>query len=33
MIDRGDLGAEIGNEKLFDSINKIVSIAKKNANQ
>ena len=30
MIDRGDLGAEIGNEKLFDSINKIVSIAKKN---
>jgi pyruvate kinase len=29
MIDRGDLGAEIGNDKLFDSINKIVSIAKK----
>ena len=29
MIDRGDLAAEIGNEKLFDSINKIVSIAKK----
>ena len=28
MIDRGDLGAEIGNEKLFESINKIVSIAK-----
>ena len=30
MIDRGDLGAEIGNYKLFDSINKIVNIAKKN---
>ena len=30
MIDRGDLGAEIGNDKLFESINKIVSIAKKN---
>lgn len=29
MIDRGDLGAEIANDKLFDSINKIISIAKK----
>lgn len=28
MIDRGDLGAEIGNHKLFESINKIISIAK-----
>lgn len=30
MIDRGDLGAEIGNERLFEAINKIVNIAKKN---
>ena len=29
MIDRGDLGAEIGNDKLFESINKIALIAKK----
>ncbi len=30
MIDRGDLGAEIGNDNLFEAINKILVVAKKN---